>query len=266
MEPFLALMRRYCFDYTCVHDLSQIDQIMSSEYEITISGKTLRIDEYRHVVSAAFRRHPTLALTVHEMMLSGDRLAMRFSEHGATGGDGSALAVWSGIAVYRWNGRQLLSCRVEQDFLGRDQQGESGTVACLEPAHPDPWATTISTPSAPGNEATVREWLDRYAAAPDAERNVVRLLEDRPSGPILARQQVEVHDLFSVGDRVAASVTFRGEYAEGLPVDDDVTGTACELPATLIATVVGGKVDTVSLVRDRWGLVRRLRKRRRPDS
>ena len=32
MEPFVALMRRYCIDYTNSHDQSVCDEIMAPEY------------------------------------------------------------------------------------------------------------------------------------------------------------------------------------------------------------------------------------------
>ena len=31
VEPFVALMRRYCIDYTTVHDVSVIDDIMRTD-------------------------------------------------------------------------------------------------------------------------------------------------------------------------------------------------------------------------------------------
>src|SRR5690606_15985147 len=80
VEPYVALMRRYCVDYTTAHDPSVCDEIMSEDYEITIAGRSLGMADYRRVVATTFRRFPTLMLTVHDMVLSGDRLAMRFSE------------------------------------------------------------------------------------------------------------------------------------------------------------------------------------------
>ena len=143
MEPYVALMRRYCIDYTSAHDQSLTAELMSPEYAITISGRTMGMDDYTAAVSAAYRRYPTLVITVHDIMLSGDRLAMRFSEHGAAADDPDNVAVWPGLSLYRWDGSQLLTCRVEQDFLGRDEQTASGRTAPLEPPHP--WPPTAST-------------------------------------------------------------------------------------------------------------------------
>lgn len=262
MEPYVALMRRYCVDYTTAHDPSVCDEIMSEDYEITISGRSLGMADYRRVVATTFRRFPTLMLTVHDMVLSGDRLAMRFSEHGALGTDGSQVAVWPGISLYRWDGERLLSCRVEQDFLGRDEQAASDTTRPLEAPHPDPWATTRDAPRAERAEKALRSWLDGAVAdggdlfaAPQ-----VRLLEtDTTPGPLLTGQRVVVDDLFSAGDRVAAALTVHGDYAGGLPgVADAARGAAGTLGATLLARVDGDEVVAVDLVRDRWGLVKRL--------
>ncbi|MEX1171082.1 MAG: nuclear transport factor 2 family protein [Chloroflexota bacterium] len=257
-------MRRYCIDYTSVHDASVCDAIMSDAYEITISGRTMGMDGYGDAVAAAFRRYPTLVLTVHDMILSGDRLAMHFSEHGAAADDPDHVAVWPGISLYRWDGAQLLSCRVEQDFLGRDEQTASGHTAALDPGHPDPWATTRNAPTDDITEAALRTWLDRLASDPATTLAApeVRLLETGDGRePLLSDGQIMIDDMFSAGDRAAAAVTIRGAYAGGLPgVDAALLGTDVELPATLLARVTDGAVSEIRLVRDRWGLIRRLRR------
>lgn len=264
MEPFVALMRRYCIDYTNVHDLGVIDDIMADDYRITISGRTMRMDDYRGAVAAAFRRYPTLMLSVHELVLSGDHLAMRFSEHGAAADEPDHVAVWPGISLYRWDGEVLRSCRVEQDFVGRDEQSASGLTAALEPPHPDPWATTRDRPGDPVAEEAVRRWLERLASDPTSTLtgSGIRVLEsDEVPAPILTDARVEVDDLFSAGSTVAAAVTLTGTYAGGLPdLDDAALGVTGSLPITLLADVTDREVTGARLVRDRWGLVRRLRR------
>lgn len=267
MEPFVALMRRYCIDYTSVHDQSVCDEIMAEDYTVTIAGRTLEMPDYREAVTAAFRRYPTLALTVHEMILSGDRLAMRFSEHGAAADDPDRVAAWPGISLYRWGGRKLRSCRVEQDFLGRDEQTVSGVTGPLPPPHPDPWATTRDTAADAVAEQAVRTWLDGLAEHPSATLagDGVEVLESEPvPAPLLSDAQVTVDDLFSAGTTVAAAVTLRGAYAGGLPgVDLAALGTKVDLPVTLLADTTDGTVTGVRLVRDRYGMVRRLRRAQR---
>ncbi len=262
MEPFVALMRRYCIDYTSAHDLSLVDDLMGSGYTMMVSGRSLDVDTYKEAVTAAFRRYPTLALTVHDMILSGNRLAMRFSEHGAPAG-ATNLAVWAGISLYEWDGEKLRTCRVEQDFQGRDEQAASGVVRPLGPGHPDPWATTIDEPADTATEQALRAWIRRLADDPTAALHEpgVRLLETGTGPEILADLVVEIDDLFSARDGVAAAITMRGTYAGGLrDLDDSAMGTDGRMQATLLGRVVDGELDELHLVRDRWGLLRRLRR------
>lgn len=264
MENFVALMRRYCIDYTNAHVQSVCDEIMASDYQVTISGRTLTLAEYHDAVSAAFRRYPTLMLTVHEMILAGDRLAMRFSEHGAVGRSRLAIAAWPGIALYQWNGARLVRCRVEQDFLGRDEQSESGQTEPMPAPHPDPWATTQDREPSDVAERAVKQWLARVSAEPGGlfAAPALRLLESGDgSSPLLDDQRVVVDDLFSAGDHVAAAVTVHGVYLGGLPNlgANDPIGRRGQVSATLLAKVDNAEVVHVKLVRDRWGLIRRLR-------
>jgi len=263
MEPFVALMRRYCIDYTSAHDQSVCDEIMSPEYRITISGRTMGMEDYHGAVTAAFRRYPTLVLTVHELMLSGDRLAMRFSEHGAAADDPDHVAVWPGISLYRWDGSVLLECRVEQDFVTRDEQTADGRTAPLEPAHPDPWATTRDVAPDTAAEAAVRAWLSALgtdATSALALPGITLLGSDRPDA-LVSDAVVRVDDLFSAGGRVAAAVTVEGAYAGGLDgLGEEHLGVRAELPLTLIADVSGSTMTGARIVRDRWGFVRRVRR------
>jgi hypothetical protein len=105
MHPFVALMRRYCIDYTNSHDLTVCDDIMEPDYVVHISGFDLTRDEsYRPAVHQLFGEAPGLGLVVHEFITNGDRLCMRFSEHAALPSEhGTRLACWAGIGLYRWN-------------------------------------------------------------------------------------------------------------------------------------------------------------------
>ena len=268
MEPYLALMRRYCIDYTTVHEVGVCDDIMRPDYTVRVSGRTLEMGDYRTAVAGAFRRFPTLSLTVHEMLRSGPRLAMRFSEHGASPGHGGAVAVWQGISLYDWDGAQLRSCLVEQDFLGRSRQLATGRPDQLEQAHPDPWATTTDESGDLDAEATVRAWLAAWGSAADSshvEAPGFRLVLDDsphvgPTAPLLVPRELTVNDLFSAGTRVAAHITLAGTYAGGLPgIASDRIGELGIMDATLIAETAPGSVVRLHLVQDRWGLQQRLR-------
>lgn len=251
MDPFVSLMRTYCIDYTNSHDLSVCDSIMEQDYVVHITGMHLERDTaYKPSVETVFERFPNLGLVVHELVTNGDRLAMRFSEHGATP-DGK-LACWSGIALYDWNGSRLTSCRVEQDFWSQRRQLRTGSPDPLDPPHLDPWTTTSAEASDPRVEAVVRSWLARgHLAACEAGR----VDEGPPSShsPVIKATGVVVHDLFSAGDRVAVHATLTGSYPDGEgDASIDLAG---------IIKVGGGRVEEVRLVTDRLGTEMRRRGR-----
>lgn len=256
VEPFVALMRRYCIDYTNAHDQSVCDEIMAPEYVVHISGFDLPRDAaYKPAVARVFARFPGLQLQVHEFVTNGERLAMRFSEHGAAVDAGGRCAAWGGIGLYRWNGRQLLENFVEQDFLAQEQQLATGVAAPLESPHLDPWlGTRAQAPSAEA-EAAARAWLAKgeLRAAANAE------VDDSGYAPPmpwpLEVEAVEVNDLFSAGARVAFHVTQRGRYRGGLPGADAAwVGRAAALRCVGLVRVEGGEVRALRAISDRLGM------------
>ena len=256
MEPFVALMRRYCIDYTNSHDQSVCDEIMAPEYVVHISGFDLPRDAaYKPAVTRVFARFPGLQLQVHELVTNGERLAMRFSEHGAAADAEGRLAAWGGIGLYRWNGKQLLENFVEQDFLAQEEQLATGVPDPLEVPHLDPWLGTRAEPARAEAEAVVRAWLakgDLRAAA----RAVIDGSWHAPLAPSpLEVESVEVNDLFSAGARVAFHVTQRGRYRGGLRGAEPAwAGRAAALRCVGLARVEAGEVREVRIVTDRFGL------------
>jgi predicted ester cyclase len=255
VEPFVALMRTYCIDYTNSHDLSVCDSIMEPDYVVHICGMALERDRaYKPSVETVFQRFPTLGLAVHELVTNGDRLVMRFSEHAAT--PTGALACWAGIGLYDWNGTRLTRCRVEQDFWSQHRQLHAGVPDALEPPHIDPWLTTSSQPPNEHAEAVVRAWLAAgdLAAADDGR------IDELPAAqhvPLLDVHDVDVHDLFSAGDRVAFHATMRGPYRGGLD-GVDVLGEPAAIDVAGLVTVAGNRVTDVRAVTDRFGTSRLL--------
>ena len=255
MEPFVALMRRYCIDYTNSHDQSVCDEIMEPEYVVHISGWDLPRDAaYKPAVTGVFARFPGLQLQVHELVTNGDRLAMRFSEHGAASDAGGRLAAWGGIGLYRWNGRKLLENYVEQDFLAQEAQLASGECAPLESPHLDPWMSTRAEPSNPGAEALVRAWLGKGDVR-DASSALVdgSWYQGAAESPIEV-ESVEVNALFSAGSRVAFHVGERGRYRGGLAgVDPGFVGRVTTLRCVGLARVEAGAIRDVRAITDRLG-------------
>lgn len=205
MDPFVALMRRYCIDYTCSHDLSVCDEIMRSDYVVHIAGYDLVRDaSYKPAVERVFARFPALTLTVHELLTNGEQLAMRFSEHGVAPADGGHAAAWGGIALYRWDGERLAECFVEQDFAAQEAQLASGVCEPLEPPHVDPWLGTTPAPRDTDAEAVVRAWLPADAT---------------------------VNALFSAGEQVAFHVTATTSHAGIARVENGRVAGARAVPS-----------------------------------
>ena len=254
MHPFVALMRRYCIDYTNTHDQSVCDAIMETDYVVHIGGFDLPRDVlYKPAVADLFERAPGLGLLVHDFVLNGDRLCMRFSEHAAMPtGDGTGYACWRGIGLYQWNGTRLTENWVEQDHLAMQQQLFDGVAHELEPPHLDPWVGT--EPVAPDEqaEAITRTWLD---AGDLADASWAQIDDTAPGAswqPSVEATTIRVDDLFSAGPRVPFHITVTGAYTGAIPgVPAEQAGAEVRLPVSGIAEVRDGRVDRVRAVTSR---------------
>lgn len=250
MEPFVALMRRYVVDYTNRHDVSVCAEIMTPDYTLRMGSHEVagRDEHYIPASQKQFTQFPGLCLTVHRIVTNGDRLAMRFSEHGRSVRHGGRAAVWGGLGLYRWNGAELVENFVEQDYLSRRWQLATGVPAAVEPPALAPWDTE-AVGADPGAEAVVRAWLD--------DPGEVTVDGDAPA--LLEQASSQVDDLFSAGPQVAFRVTRTGTYAGGLEeVDDAVVGTPATLHLVGLVTVADDRVTGGRIVADRLGLVRAL--------
>jgi hypothetical protein len=271
MEPFVALMRRYCIDYTARHDLTVCADIMDPGYTLHMGEYDLagRDDAYKPAAAAQFRQFPGLCLTVNEIICSGDRLALRFTEHGASNRHEGARAAWGGIGLYRWDGQRLTENFVEQDYFSRRRQLAGDGPDPVELPAVAPWDTPAVAPD-PAAEAVVRAWLDAgdfSGVTQDDGRDAHRLI-----GP----GKTEVSDLFSAGDQVAFRVVQHGPLAgedprfggAGAGSDGAVPRDAghdgadrddwTRLHLAGVVRVAGGRVTGGRIIRDRLGLLRRL--------
>jgi len=244
MHPFVRIMQRYIEDYCNCHDPSVCEEIMAPEYVVHIAGRDLagRDERYIPAASAAFASFPDLRLTVHELHTNGDRLAMRFSEHGTSRATGRAAA-WGGIGLYDWNGEALVTNWVEQDYAARQRQvdGASGRDP-VEQAHPGPWSVT---PVASSEEAEAVAY--RFLRAADLTAAPEVAIDDSwligPASIPMTPGRVDIDDLFSVGDVVAAHVT--------------LVEARRRLHASVLLRVEGGRVVAVRAVTDRLAMAER---------
>lgn len=249
VDPFVALMRRYCIDYTSRQDLSVCDDIMEPGYTLHMGGHhvTGRDDQYKPAARKQFDQFPGLGLTVNEIVCSGDRVAMRFTEHGASIRHGNARAAWGGIGLYRWNGHKLVENFVEQDYLARKRQLDSGLPDSVDAPAVAPW-DTVAVPPDPNAENTVRTWiaggLSNWASA-------VTVDDSRSTGVVDLLFEVdhtELDDLFSAGPNVA----FHG-VQRGISLD----GESSEMHIVGIVQVTEGRITAGNVIRDRLGLAKR---------
>jgi hypothetical protein len=251
-------MRRYCIDYTNSHDQSVCAEIMEPDYVVHLSGFDLLRDEsYGPAVAELFGRAPGLGLVVHELILNGDRLCMRFSEHAAMPtAAGSRLACWKGIGLYKWNGTRLTENYVEQDFFAQRQQLDGATPHPLDPPHLDPWTTTEPVAADATAEAAVRAWLVAGDLTAARRHEIDDSRTGTPRPPVVDFEEVVVDDLFSAGPRVAFHVTVTGPYRGGLAgVGDENLGKRATLQIAGVADVAAdGSVHELHAVTTRMGV------------
>lgn len=265
IHPFVRLMRLYCIDYTNSHDQSWYPEIFEDDYVVNINGLRLVRDEsYGPATKRLFDEAPGLGLVVHEFVLNGDRLAMRFSEHASMpNGDGSrSLTCWAGIGLYKWNGRRLTENYVEQDFLSRRRQQRSGVSDALEPPHLDPWVDTQPVATDATVEANALSFVRRGDFTDAARVEIDAGDSDTPI--VVAPDDVVVNDIFSAGDRVAVHATLTGPYVGGIDrLPASAIGQVASLPvAALLQMQPDGSVGHVRAVTSRELVFTHLRPER----
>lgn len=246
-------MRRFAVDWLGRADPSACAEIMDPGYAILIGGHTLdgRDDAYIPGTLAQLRRFPGLLLSVQDLWTDGDRVALRFTEHGPSEADGGQPAAWTGIGLFDWNGTRLTRNVTEEDYHSRRRQLAERTSDPVESPAPAPWAAQPE-PADPAAERSVREWLAAGDLAP-------AVLDDgwtgRPTPPLLDVTRVEVGELFSAGPRVAFQAVQHGRYLGGLPGTQGREGREASM------SVVGmvGPDGRGRVVRDRVGLRRAVR-------
>lgn len=257
-DPLVALMRRYVVDYLNRHDPAVAAEIMEPDYLLHIGEHVLsgRDDVYVPGVMTQLQQFPGLGLTVHEILCSGDRIALRFTEHGASTRHGGAVAAWAGVALYRWNGRRLTLTFAQEDYYSRRRQLATGACDPIEPPTPAPWD---EQPQAANGDAErrVREWIGKGGIALTDGVCCDDGWITRDQFGLLEVAETTVDDLFSAGDGVAFNAVQSGPYLGGLAGLDEQIGRQASLHLTGIVRVDGDSF-TGRVVRDRLGLERSL--------
>lgn len=257
MHPLVALMRRFALDWLGRADPGACAEIMAPDYSILIGGHTLagRDEAYIPGTLAQLGRFPGLLLSVQELVTDGERVALRFTEHGPSVADGGQPAAWTGIGLFFSDGARLTRNVTEEDYHSRRRQLAQRCSDPVECPAPAPWAA-LPEASNPVAEAAVREWL--------AKGDLTSVVLDdgwtgQPTPPLLDVTGVRIGELFSAGDAVAFHVVQSGRYLGGLPDTDGAEGRQAELSAVGMVRVGAGGAITGRVVRDRVGLRRAVR-------
>jgi hypothetical protein len=251
----VGLLRRWAIDWLSRADPSACADILAPEYRILIGGFALEPrDAYIAGTLEQLRRFPGLCITIHELIWSGERAALRFTEHGAAARGDGRLAAWGGMALFRGDGRRLTECFAEEDYLARRRQLDSGRCDPIQPPAPAPWSTPTAEAD-PSAEAVVREWL---AEARFAGVELDDGWTGRPARVELEDGRLELDELFSAGGRVAFHGRHRGRYVGGLPGAEAALGSEALLHFAGLVTVTAGRVASGHVIRDRLGLQRAL--------
>ena len=263
LEPAVELVRRWSVDWLNGQHPEVCEQVLAPEYTLRIGGFLLGPREtYVPATLAQLARYPGLVVTTHQLITDGDRVAVWFSEHGASVRLGGRTAVWSGVSIFRRDGATLSACFAEEDYYGRRRQLDSGVSDRVDAPAVAPWDTRPA-PADPAAEAAVRDWLNE----PDP-RSATVVCDDehvgQPAERLLKVAGCEVHELFSSGDQVAFHVAQTGTYLGGLDLGtpegaDDAVGREAVLELAGIVTVTDGQVVGGRVIRDRLGLTRALR-------
>ncbi len=251
-HPNVRLLRRYVVDYVNRQDFSILPEIMAQDYALFTGDHRIigRDGDYRAAVERQFRQFPGLTFTPHELLVSGDTVAVRFSEHGASHAQDGRRAVWPGIAIYTIANKRLVSCHIEQDYHGRRRQIADGTPTPVDPPATAPWDSREQPPS-PANEAAVLAWLETedWLTLP-----VIRIDDSHVTGErraLIAAEKYESLAMVSGGDRVA----FRGRHHGRIHGSGEIGW----LHVSGLVEVRDGKVVGGHAIRDREGLRRRQR-------
>jgi predicted ester cyclase len=255
MHPFVALMRLYVLDYLACGNTEVCAQIMEPDYLLHMGGHELgpRDDVYVPAVARQLQQFPGLNMTVNELICSGDRLAIRFSQHGASMRHERRPAAWSGVGLYHWNGSRLTSNWALEDYHARRRQLDEGWCNPVEGPAVAPWDEQ-AVPGDPAAEAVVRDWLQGSLHGTPGVRFDDEWVGHQPHG-LLDVAGTVIDDVFAAGDRVAFHVTQTGSYTGGLG-RDELIGTPVTLRSAGIVTVTDGVVAAGHVVRDRAGLLR----------
>jgi len=250
------LLRGFAVDFLTAHSPAAAKVIMSPHYRLSIGGHLFdgRDDSYLPATVAQLEQFPGLCVTVHDVVLSPDAVAMRFTEHGAAA-KGGTISTWGGITLFRLVDGKLDHGWAEEDYFARKRQLKSGVPDSILAPHVAPWDRSVEQPNAE-TEAVVGRWLNKPATL---FRGAEEICAQGPKlGALVEPEEVSVSFLFTAGKRAAVHARVSGRYKGGFPDAPDAIGAHVSVPVAAIVDVEDGAIGRVQLSGDRLGLNRSL--------
>jgi len=252
VHPLVDVVKQFTIDWLNKADASVPPKIMTPGYRVHIGDTELDgLQDYAGGTIGQLQQFPGLTLTVHDLVTDGDRVALVFTEHGASTKTETSAA-WAGVALFRWDGSRLTENWTQEDYYARRRQLAGPTPDVIRAPAPAPW-TTNPAAADPASEAIARKWL----AAPSFVG--IHLNDGLASvGELdISVTGVTVHELFSAGHQVAFAASWTGNYSGGLEGAPNASDHV-RLGAAGVLTVDGEMVVGGAVVTDRLGLRKTL--------
>jgi SnoaL-like polyketide cyclase len=260
ISPSAQLLRGFAVDFLTAHNVAAVETIMEPDYALSIGGFLLagRDDSYLPATAAQLEQFPGLCVTVHDVVIGPDAVAMRFTEHGASIRHQGRLSTWGGVTLFRIKNGRLQKGWAEEDYFARKRQLSSGICDAVKATHPAPWDAPCEGPDA-AVEALASAWITNPASWSDAARIDEISAEGPRFSDLVAIEAVAVNQLISAGKRGAFHISCTGSYTGGFEdIDPARIGQSVTLHLAGIFDVALGQVTRVQVTADRLGLHRSL--------
>lgn len=265
VPPALTLFRRYVTDFVNRHDFSVLPHIMQPDYTLHTSG--LRIEgrdgPYSSAVARQMEQFPGLQFTLHRLFVIGDAVGVHFTEHGASHPHAGARAAWPSIAIYEARDGLLAQCTIEQDYYSRRRQLAERAPMPVGPPALAPWdEAEAETDNAAETAVTAwlqaGDWLVNEGVGIDDSGAMGRI------EPVLGHGEIALTRLISGRTHSGTSHVVFHAVQSG-PVSPSFAqeagsraGEKASLHLSGFVTVRDGRIAEGNIIRDRWGLFRRL--------
>lgn len=250
------LLRGFAVDFLTAHVPAAARAIMAPGYRLSISGHLFegRDDSYLPATVAQLEQFPGLCVTVHDVVLAPDAVAMRFTEHGASA-KGGIVSTWGGVTTFRICDGQLEHGWAEEDYFARKRQLKTGEPDAILPPHAAPWDRPVE-PARAETETVVRQWLSEPATL---FRDIEEISAQGPRlHDLIEPDDVSVSFMFTAGIRAAVHAIVSGRYKGGFADAPGPVGAKVSVPVAAIIDVADRAIRRVQLCGDRLGLNRSL--------